>query len=522
MRNPPSRTRGRTVKAWIAFAILVAPPCSARGQSEGKGDEEPAPLDLAQLKAEPSDVEAHLAHALWEAKEGRLASAVSRLDALASAQGTDAERARRERQRIAALQVARDGRLAAAAAAGARIPIQRGSERAIVKVLGFADGSVQLATNRFSLGSIAADELSCAELLKQEESVPAGSPKWVRAYAQLLARDRDWERALPGDEDLDELGRSLKADAESLDHVLRLGHAVSELEKLSLFPLHSSGLGAAEAQAAVDDVRSVVAELADLPFVAARRVALRGLAVAALGMRFDADPGLPGLRGAAQRLPNGLARITYDFEDPDQIKDFGLVQGALADWHKSFQPVEKPIAESYLIARQGALFGDGQVTYRHALDFAAPIRVRYSMRYVAREGDPADVGVLMVGLAWDGSSSFLGATDFGDVYATEYDLGRGERAICEGERAVKVGDVYEVEARLETSPDGATIQAWRGGAARKQLSAGALRSGGLFLFVHSPRIVAIESMEIEGRPETFSLKALRERWVAAQVSELGL
>jgi hypothetical protein len=108
------------------------------------------------------------------------------------------------------------------------------------------------------------------------------------------------------------------------------------------------------------------------------------------------------------------------------------------------------------------------------------------------------------------------------VYATEYDLGRGERAICEGERAVKVGDVYEVEARLETGPDGATIQAWRGGAPRQQLSAGALRSGGLFLFVHSPRIVAIESMEIEGRPETFSLKALRERWVAAQVAELGL
>ncbi len=519
MRIPPSRTRSRTV-AWIALAVLAALPRVARAQTEGSAGEEPAPLDPAALKADPADVEAQLAHALWEAHAGRLASALAHLDAVAAEAGV--ERARRERERIAALQAARDGRLAAAAAAGARIPIQRGSERAIVKVLAFADGNVKLASNRFSLESIAADELSCAELLKQEESVPAGSPKWVRAYALLLARERDWDRALSSEADADELGSSLKSDAESLDRLLRLGRAVSALDQLSSFPLHSDGVSATESQAAVDSVRSVLAELADLPFVSARRPALRALAVAALGMRFDADSGVPGLRGTVQRLENGLVRITYDFEDPEQIKDFGLVQGALPDWHKSMQPVEKPIAESYLIARQGAIFGDGQVTYRHVLDFAAPIRVHYSMRYVAREGDPLDVGVVMIGLAWDGASSFVSASDFGDVYATEYELGRGERAICEGERAVKVGDVYEVEARLQTGPDGATIQALRGGAARKQLPAGALRSGGLFLFVHSPRIVAIESMEIEGRPETFSLRELRARWVDAQVAELGL
>jgi hypothetical protein len=497
-------------------------------QQEPASEQEAAPaLDLSALEAGPEDFEARLALALWEAHQRRLGAALGRLDALPSAGGAEGlERARRERERIAALQAARDGRLAAAAAEGARIPLQRGSERALAKVLGFADGQVKLGNNRFSLDAIAADELSCAELLKQEESLPAGSPKWVRAYALLLAREGDWERALPassGDAAEDELQRSLRADAEGFGAMLRLGRAAGELAELARFPVQApSSVGAAEAQAALAAIRGVLGELSDLPFVAARRDRLRVVATAALGASFDTDPGVPGLRGKAQRLENGLVRISYAFDDPEEAQDFALLADALPDWHDSMQPVEKPIAESYLIARQGAFYGDGQVTYRHALDFAAPVRVRYAMRYVAREGDPVDVGVVLIGLAWDGSSSFVAASDFGDVYATEYDLGRGERSICEGERSVKVGEVYEVEARLESGPEGATIQAWRGGTPRQQLSAGALRSGGLFLFVHTPRIVAFESIEIEGRAETFSMRALRERWVSAQLAELGL
>lgn len=508
--------------AWVIGA-LVGP--AHPQDTAAEVEEESEALDPAALRADSADAEAQLAHALWETHLGRLGAAVVRLEALA-ASGTDAvlERAVRERERIAALLAARDARLAAAAAAGARIPLQRGSERAQAKVVAFADGVVKLGNNRFSLESIAADELSCAELLK-EDSLPLGMPGWVRAYALLLAREKDWDKALPaagaaGDE---AASSALRSDANDLDSRLRLGRAVEELDQLSRAAFRSGGPEAgAQAQATIDRACAVVRELADVPFVAARRAPLRALATDALGARFDADPGVPGLRGRGQRLDGGLVRISYGFDDAKEIEDFVLVPGALPDWHQSMLPVEKPIADSYLIARQGAFFGDGQVTYRHALDFAAPVRVRYAMRYVEREGDPVDVGVVMIGLAWDGVSSFVSASDFGDVYATEYELGRGERAICEGERAVKVGEVYEVEARLETGPDGATIQGWRGGSQRKQLSAGALRSGGLFLFVHTPRIVAFESLEIEGRPESFSLRALRERWVASQLAELGL
>jgi hypothetical protein len=516
----PHMNRGRALLACIALTAsleLARAGLAAQGSPDVKSSEVPA-LDLAALRAEPTDIEAHLAHALWEAHAGHFGSAVGRLDALLSSSRAGVERARRERERIAALQVARDGRLAAAAATGARITIHRGSDQAIVKVLAFVDGTVKLASNRFSLESISADELSCAELLKLEKNVPIRSPKWVRAYAMLLERDQDWQSALTDEGGEDDLVRSLPADAEGLDQVLRLGHAVSELEKLSRFPIHAANaLAVDETQAAIDGLRGLLAESSDLPFVASRHEQLRGLALAALGARFDADPGLPGLRGKTQRLENGAVRISYAFDDPEDIKDFALVPGALPEWHNSIQPVEKSMAESNLIVSQGAFSGEGQVTYRHVLDFVAPIRVRYSIRYVAREGDPIDLGVVMIGLAWDGDSSFASATDFGDVY-----LGRGVRALYEGKRAVNVGESYEVEARLATDGREASIQSWRGGEQRKQLSAGPLRKGGLFLFVHSPHVVAIESMEIEGRLETIVLKTLRERWIAAQLAEMKL
>jgi len=484
---------------------------------EVKRQEVPA-LDLAALRAEPTDIDAQLAHGLWEAHAGHLGAAVGRLDSLLSSVRVGVERARRERERIAALQVARDERLAAVAASGARITIHRGSDEAIVKVLAFADGTVTLASNRFSLQSISTDELSCAELFKLEKNVPISSPKWVRAYAMLLERDHDWPSALTDEGGEDDLVRSLPADAEDLDQVLRLGHAVSELESLSRFPIQSvKSLAVDETQAAIDGLRRLMAECSDLPFVTARREQLRGLALAALGSRFDSDAGLPGLRGKTQRLENGAVRISYAFDDPEDIKDFALVPGALPEWHDSMQPVKKSLADSTLTVTQSAFTGEGQVTYRHVLDFVAPIRVRYSIHYVAREGDPVDMGVVMIGLGWDGGSSFASATDFGDVY-----LGRGARALYDGKRAVNVGESYAVEARLETDGHEPSIQAWRGGEKRMQLAAGALRKGGIFLFVHSPRIVAIESMEIEGRLETVVLKTLRERWIASQLAEMKL
>ena len=503
--------------ALIATLGLARPSPAAQAGSGVKSREVPA-LDLAALRPEPTDVEAHLAHALWEAHAGHLGSAVGRLDALLSSGLVGVERARRERERIAALQVARDGRLAAAAASGARITIHRGSDQAIVKVLAFVDGTVTLASNRFSLESISADDLSCAELFKLEKNIPIRSPRWVRAYAMLLEREHDWRSSLVDEGSEDDLVRSLPADAEGLDQALRLGNAVSELDKLSRFPIPATNsLTVDETQAAIESLRGLQADASDLPFVVARHEQLRGLALAALGARFDADPGLPGLHGKTQRLDHGAVRISYAFEDPEDIKDFVLVPDALPEWHDSMQPVSKSMADSSLVVSDGAFSGEGQVTYRHVLDFVAPIRVRYSIRYVERDGDPIDLGVVMIGLAWDGDSRFASATDFGDVY-----LGRGVRTLYEGQRAVKVGESYEVEARLATDGREASIQSWRGGERRTEQSVGPLRKGGLFLFVHSPRIVAIEAMDIEGRLETVVLETLRDKWIAAQLAEMKL
>ena len=51
--------------------------------------------------------------------------------------------------------------------------------------------------------------------------------------------------------------------------------------------------------------------------------------------------------------------------------------------------------------------------------------------------------------------------------------------------------------RSPTTDEIADKSAWREGELRNELSAGELERGGVFLFVHSPRIVAFERIEIE-------------------------
>jgi hypothetical protein len=520
-------------RAWIATGLLtLSGSAAARAQvPDAPGVAEAERFDPATLAPGDELLDAQVAQALWEARQGALAAALARLDAvLASPALADPARPRRERERLVALRAARDAWLATAAASGERIGFEHEGVRALARITGFEAGSVLLGRNRVGLEAIAADGLPIGDLMRQVKQLPEGTPSWVRPYALLLGGESGWDAdlrvsdpdrqaALDADPDV----RALRADAAGMESLLREGRAAAALSELSRLELERDGsLSEDDAERALARVQALRAELGDESLVVARRAALRQLAALALAARFDAGDVPPVLQGRVEPGAEGALRVSYAFERAEELDDFELVRGALPDWHASMTPVPKSAEDSYMIVRQGALFGDGQLLYRHALEFVAPVRVSYTMRYVPREGDPLDVGVVLVGLGWDGLGSFAGASEFGDVYATEAAVGRGQRVLFEGEREVGVNKLYRCEARLERRRDGLVVEAWRDGERRNELDAGGLERGGVFLFVHSPRIVAFEELVIEGRVTPASLAALRARWVERELAALGL
>lgn len=465
------------------------------------------------------DARVQLALALGEARDGALAAALARLDeVLLVVAGTpEGERATRERGRLAALQSARSAWAQAAAAAGGRLTREVDGKRTALKVERFEDGVLHFARNRLEIDSLPLEAVAPAEVLGDIDALPAGTPAWVSAWARCLAGDARWSR---GSEGLPEFA-PLEADARELPALLELGATAVHLQRLSEVEVDGGALVPERAEEVLRELTALLQRPSD-PRVEAARAELAALADLALGARHDALGGIPGLAGAVSAGPAGSVRVRYTFDAAGESEDFVLDRAAMADWHATMTSVPKSAEESYFVQRQGAFFGDGQLVYRHRMRFRAPVRVRYVMRYVPRPGDPLDVGVVLWGLGGTDQGTFAAASEFGDVYVTDPGTGHGAKRLFEGERVVEINTLYTCEARLEAEGGGFTIEAWREGALRNALPAPNCDGGDLFLFVHTPRIVALEEVTIEGVPDPAALSELRAAWIARERAALGL
>jgi hypothetical protein len=334
---------------------------------------------------------------------------------------------------------------------------------------------------------------------------------------QCLAGDARWTRALEG---LPERA-ALEADGADVPALLALGATARTLQNLAQLELAGGALAPADAERALTELAGLLARGSD-DLLEAARPELARLAELALGARHDAQGGIPSLAGRTSPGPAGSVRVQYAFDAAEEAADFVLDTAAMAEWHATMAPVPKAPEQSYFVLRQGAFFGDGQLVYRHRMRFLAPVRVKYVMRYVPRQEDPLDVGVVMWGLGGTPGGTFAAASEFGDVYLTDPGTGHGARTLFEGERVVAINTLYTCEARLEPGDDGFTVEAWREGALRNALPAPNCDGGLLFLFVHTPRIVALEELTIEGVPDPTALAELRTAWIAREREQLGL
>lgn len=510
----------RTAALLLALALLAAMQAQApgRGAREGRSKARPtaeAPrLDPARLRPPLEDPEVRLALALSLASGGALSRAIAELDAAAETDG----RLGRERARLAQLSEAREAWLAGVAQRGGKLKVELEGVMVQAKLESYAGGVLTFSRGKRE-SQVPVEAIPIATLFFQVKDLPAKSPGWLVPYALALGGEQGWDASLAAD---DPEADALRADGSEFPRLLHIGRAVADLAALGALELSPEGQLAAErAPEAVERITRLMAGSGELKLVDDRRADLRELARLAQAALYDAKPGLLPLSGAAEWLEGGVLRLRYEFERAEEVEDFTLDTAYLPDWHASMLPVSKPPAESYFVMKQGAFFGDGQLVYRHALGFGPGVRVAYEMRYVPRPGDPLDVGVVMIGLADDGQGSFAAASEFGDVYAVDLESLYNKRKLYEGERTLRINTIYECEARLAPAEEGCRIEAWREGQQRNELPAGGRTRGGVFLFVHSPRIVAIESLSIEGVPEPESLAALRQRWIEARLVEMG-
>jgi hypothetical protein len=494
---------------------IVAERGGARASARGTA----ADFDPAELAPSTLDPRVQLALALTEAREGALAAAGARLEAVvAIASATrEGERAVRERERLAALEAARLAWAENAAARGSRLAREVDGKRVALKVERFEGGLLHFARNRLELETLPLEGLRPEEILSEPETLPAGTPAWVAAWVQCLAGEERWTRALEGQPER----AVLEADGADVPALLGLGATARTLQGLAQLELAGGVLAPADAERALGEIANLLARGND-SLIDAARPELARLAELALGARHDALGGIPSLAGRTSPGPAGSVRVHYAFDAALEADDFLLDTDALAEWHATMTPVPKAPDASYFVLRQGAFFGDGQLVYRHRMRFRPPVRVKYVMRYVPRQEDPLDVGVVMWGLGGTSGGTFAAASEFGDVYVTDPGTGHGGRTLFEGERVVEINTLYTCEARLEPSDDGFTIEAWREGALRNALPARNCDGGELFLFVHTPRIVALEELTIEGVPDPTTLAQLRAQWIEREREKLGL
>lgn len=504
----------RALERSFAILLLAASLLALAPAQEG---EDFAP---ARLAPPADDATLHLARGLWLARQGDLTRAASAA-ARALECGPEDERVVRGAGRLAQLHATREAWIAELLAGRGKLFLVRGGKRAALKVAGYEDGVLRFAKNSLGLAESPVDALPVAELFDLARGLPADTPHWVVPYARLLGGLPEWDEGL--DEDSPE-ARALAEDAAGLGRLFGLGEVCAGLARLAEVELGADGLPAPEAAADVlERTAAIVARADGLEVVHQRRDDLRELARRALNAEFQAHPERLPLAGELEWSKDGRLKLTYDFEEVADAEDFVLRNDYLHEWHATMSPVDKTPEESYFVVRQGAFFGDGQLVYRHRLEFGPGVRVAYEMRYIQREGDTIDVGVVMIGLADDGAGSFAAASEFGDRYAIDLETFYNRRELYEGERLVEINTIYRAEARLEPDDElGAVVEAWRDGEKRGELGTGGRYRGGVFLYVHSPRIVAIESMVIEGVPEPASIDALREAWVAERLAELGL
>lgn len=463
-----------------------------------------SPWDAAQIRhggliLPASSATDQVACALGLAWEGDLDQAIAFLERMGQgAAGPDGLTLEGERTRLEAARSARDAFLAELPGSKRRVRFFDGGQLVPASVVRIEDGTLVLAKNKAGRDRLAVAELTPAELRASlGRRLESYGPAWIGNYLDLLAGEEKWRRNLERDGPLADAGDELAALA-------REGGLRCRLAQLAMRPLAQE---VRELDALLADVGALAAE--DHPHLERARPGLRDLARRALLAHYRVT-GLGGALAGSVTRRRERVTVTYSFDGAHELADWVEDPTYLAErWAESDATRSAPGFE----VERGSLRGRGATCFRHLLQFDAP-RVRYEL-VVNGDASTTVTAHVLVGICDDGNGNYVGAIGIHDLESVD---GKRRATDFAKQRPIEMGRVYAVG--LRHGGELATMSV--DGESRRSVGTGRLRSGGVFVKLHSESEIEIRSLEIAGRLAPGAEERLRDAWLRRRLAAIGL
>ncbi len=457
-----------------------------------------ARIAVTMLDASPAE---RFALALQDVRNGRASAGLAALEELAARDLDPALRARleRERGRIEAWIIARDGFLARLIADEQPLQFQHGGKRMKAGITLLEAGIIVFEPGRAGVEQLAVEALDPLQLAQQMDSAREG---WARFYPYVLGGDERWKRLM---KDEGPEASALREDAEGDYRAwLRSGELASRLESMGVSPEARSPH---EVRQQLDELRAMQADFAGLELAERKRPALLRLAQQLFGVLFDLESPWEHLQGRAEPLDGGRVRLTYEFQDPAELEDFEAVS-YLKGYRKS--PDLTGTHPDALRVEDGELRGSGAACLRTLFEVGVPLSVRYELAF--EEAQPAQkVGWLNVGVCDDGQEHFAWGLNFSHLQVWD----PREQAVAHSEKVFVLATIYSMELRH----DGSRVTLSCDGEQQQELPC--TRPGGaVFLWLHSEIPARVLGLVIEGDLRDSSFTRLREHWIEREAAAL--
>ena len=495
----------------LLAALLAASPLAGRASLQGasaparaSGDERFGALALSGDEREEC-----LALALSLVLGGDCEGGLARLDA---ARGNESDELGRrvalERTRLAAWIELRDAFLAELAAGSKPLTLELDGKKISTT---FAREGDELVLARGPRPRLSVRELAPEALLP---AIPkerfAGANEWLKIYPYCVAANPKWKRLSTSQA----ASAELKRDAEEFyPRLARLAPSVRALDRLAQRAPPTERAGA---HAALAEIEALLALGREPACVQVRLPRLAALATHLLALVSGAmEPG-ELVHGEVGRGDDGTSRLVYDFSSAPQAQDWRRDDGYLDSLRAPLEPVTAERSAGFDVGKDG-FRASGEFCWQHVLEFRAPMRVRYRLRWEPAAQKSSKVFAFALGMLADEGERHVRVNELGFLYVDEQD-GNYTAVRPTGNATVQAGQTYA----LELVHDGEKVTAWVDGTARAEAEAMGRKAGRVFLWGHSDLAICVSALEIEGDVTPDSLAALRAEWARAEFERLRL
>jgi hypothetical protein len=516
------------------FADRTAPALAAstidpsKGPAKGKGSSSattpttsspltPLPSSnyaAAAVAVNPTDYDGQHALALLQVVHGDVDGAVLALEKLAAAtEGSPAQASiTKDLERAKEFRKLRDGYFDYLVKSGEKISGKYRGMEYVASVQKVEDGWIHLGENGSGLSKMPLSAIESFEIAKQagRPEEQGGAAPWARFWPYVLVGEKKWDQLLKDDSPGT---KALREDAaKTYPELLKCAAAATTLNEIAAIPEPKN---AKESEKLLSAIQGLMATNGELPLVQRKRETLRRVAGSAILAGYVPQEPSKLCHGVFTGGSAGKVTVLYDFNKPDEAKDWVKVPGYLDSFHKGLAATAKKEEDSSWTVANGEFNGVGSACYRNFLLFEAPVTVRYEMVFRPSSAKSPDAFTFFVAACDDGDGSYTACMNFGDLQIVDNKTGvmktLAEEKPAQSKRVQK----------LELRNDGTTVSTWLGGQKRFEAPCGKRTNGSVVMWFHTDNPVAIQKIEIEGKLDPSWADRAKSAYYDAKLAEIG-